>query len=88
MRQWQDVTLTTFSHMRQSHLKRLVKGTLLGLRQFLATGTPLKVMRNVFYFTLKALYVLKIFQFLFWFFGQVEKRVLGQLPMGKIFPQP
>ena len=87
MRQWQDVTLTTFSHMRQLHLKRLVKGTLLGLRQFLATGTPLKVMRNVFYFTLKALYVLKIFQFLFWFFGQVEKRVLGQLPMGKISPQ-
>ena len=34
------------------------------LRQFLATATPLKIMKNIFYFTLKAFFVLKIFKFL------------------------
>ena len=42
-----------------------VEGALSGLRQFLATESLLKVMKNVFYFTLKALFVLKIFRFLF-----------------------
>ena len=37
------------------------KGALLSLRQFLAT---LKTMKNAFYFTLKALSVLKIFKLL------------------------
>ena len=49
------------------------KGTLLGLRQFLVTESPLKIMTNAFYFYLKSLFVLKIFKFLSWFFGQVEK---------------
>ena len=40
------------------------KDKLSGLRQFLATGSPLKKMKNAFYFTLKALFVLKIFKFL------------------------
>ena len=40
------------------------KGALSGLRQFLATESPLKMMKNAFYFTLKALFVLKIFTFL------------------------
>ena len=35
-----------------------------GLRQFLAYESPLKMMKNDFYFTLKALFVLKIFKFL------------------------
>ena len=35
----------------------------------------LKMMRNAFYFALKALFVLKIFIFLFWFFGRVAKRL-------------
>ena len=41
-----------------------IKGALSGLRQFLAAESPLKVMRNAFYFTSKALFVLKIFKFL------------------------
>ena len=41
-----------------------IKDTLSGLRQFLATESPLKMRKNAFYFTLKALLVLKIFQFL------------------------
>ena len=44
-------------------------GTLLGLRQFLATESPLKMMKNAFYFMLKALFVRKIFQFLSSVFG-------------------
>ena len=40
---------------------RIFKGVLAGLRQFLATESPLKIMENAFYFTSKALFVLKIF---------------------------
>ena len=39
------------------------KGVLSGLRQFLVTESPLKIKRNVFYFTLKALFVLKFLNF-------------------------
>ena len=42
---------------------RNIKGALSGLRQFLATESLLKRMKNVFYFTSKAI-VLKIFKFL------------------------
>ena len=41
-----------------------VKGTISGLRQFLTTKSSLKIMKNAFYFTSKALFVLKIFKFL------------------------
>ena len=41
----------------------IFKGILSGLRQFLATESPLKMMKNVFYFISKALFVLKIFKF-------------------------
>ena len=41
-----------------------IKGGLSGLRQFLATESPLKMMKNAFYFTSKALFVLKIFRFM------------------------
>ena len=34
---------------------------------------PLKMMKNAFYFILKAFFVLKIFRFLSWLFGHVEK---------------
>ena len=44
--------------------KHYLKGALLGLKQFLATESPLKTMKNAFYFILKALLVLKIFKFL------------------------
>ena len=42
----------------------LFKGTLSGLRQLVTTESPLKMMKNAFYFTLKALLVFKIFKFL------------------------
>ena len=40
-----------------------LKGALSGLRQFSAAESPLKMMKNAFYFTSKALFVLKVFQF-------------------------
>ena len=42
----------------------IFKGTLSDLRQFLTNEIPLKMMKNAFYFTLKALFILKIFKFL------------------------
>ena len=51
-----------------------IKDALSGLRQFLATESPLKWW-NAFYFTSKALSVLKIFKFLSWLFGHVSKRL-------------
>ena len=45
-------------------MDELVKGALLGLRQSLATESALKMMKNTFYFTSKALSVLKISKFL------------------------
>ena len=39
-----------------------VKIALKVLRQFLITESPLKMMKNDFYLTLKALFVLKIFK--------------------------
>ena len=52
-----------------------LKGALSGLRQFMATESRLKTMKNTFYFTSKALFVLKIFKFLSWLFGHVVKRL-------------
>ena len=34
-----------------------------GLRQFLATKSPLKMMKKVFYFTSKTFFILKVFEF-------------------------
>ena len=45
---------------------RLKNKGALCLKQFLATESPLKMMKNAFYFTLKSLFVLKIFKFLSW----------------------
>ena len=51
------------------------KGALSCLRDILATKSPLKITKNAFYFTLKSLFVLKIFKFLSLDFGHVEKRL-------------
>ena len=41
----------------------------------LATESVLKIMKNAFYFALKALFLLKIFEFLSWFSGYTDKRL-------------
>ena len=50
-----------------------IKGAPWGPRLFLVPGSPLKMMKNAFYFTSIALFVLKIFKFLPWLFGHVEE---------------
>ena len=52
-----------------------IKGALPGLRQFLAIGSSLKVMKNAFYFTSKAFSVPKVFKFLSWLFAHVTKQL-------------
>ena len=54
--------------------RNLFKGALSGLRQFLANKSPLKMMKNAFYFTSKAIFILKILKFLLWIFGHVSKQ--------------
>ena len=61
--------------MIHSHLYS-VKGALSGLGRFLATEkSPIKLIKNAFYITLKALFVLKVLKFLSWLFGHVGKRL-------------
>ena len=48
---------------------------LLGLRQFLASESSLRNMKNAFYFNLKALFVLKMIKFLSSIFDHVGKRL-------------
>ena len=49
-----------------------LKDALSGLIKCLAAESPLKMMKNAFYFTLKALFVLKVFKFAltFWSCGK------------------
>ena len=56
-------------------LWKIIKGFLLGLGKVLAAETPSKMMKNPFYFMLKAPYFLKIFKFLFCFFVHVAKQL-------------
>ena len=51
------------------------KDVLSGLRQVLATESPLKMMKNALFFTSQALFVLKTFTFLSSIFGHVAKRL-------------
>ena len=56
----------------RSRNKNDIKGTISGLRQFLAVESSLQIMKNSFYFISKTL-VLKLFRFLSSFFGHVTK---------------
>ena len=59
--------------------KKILKGALSGLRQFLPAESPLKMLTNAFCFTSKALFVLKIFKFLPWLFGRVENGLIRKV---------
>ena len=53
----------------------IIKGTVSGLRQFLAIESQLKMMKNAFYFISKAFFVLKISKFLSLLLGHVAKQL-------------
>ena len=52
-----------------------LKGALSGLRHFLAIESSLKISKNAFYYTSKALFVINIFKFLSSGFGNVAKQL-------------
>ena len=52
----------TWGATKQIKVAEVIKGALSSLKQFLATESSLKMMKNPFYFTLKTLFVLKIFR--------------------------
>ena len=61
-------------------LNQILKNSLAGLSPskriiICFIENPLKMIQNAFYFIFKALFVLRIFKFLSWLFGQVEKRL-------------
>ena len=47
--------------------------------------SPSKMMKNAFYFILKALFVLKIFKFLSWLFGHVENELIRKIRLISTF---
>ena len=53
----------------------ILKSVLSGLIQFLATGSPLKIMKHAFYFYLKTLFVRGIFKFMFSLINHVRKQL-------------
>ena len=69
------VSITLCCKINLTDINCSVKRALSGQRQFLATESPLKVMKNAFYFTSKAFFVLKIFKFLSWLFVHISKRL-------------
>ena len=56
-------------------IANIVKGVVSGLRQSLTIESYWTLMKNAFYFILKALFFLKIFKFFSWLSGHVEKTV-------------
>ena len=50
-----------------------IRGALSRVKQFLETESTIKMMKKAFYFTLKALFFLKIFKFLSLLFGDIRK---------------
>ena len=68
------VLITSFHAETKNH--KVFKGVLSGLRQVLATESPLKMMKNAFYFNLKLFWFSRyLFKFLSSLFGHVTERL-------------
>ena len=61
---WREFLNVLFSQINHFLAAVTFKDALSGRRQFSAAESPLKTMKNAFYFTLKALFILEIFKFL------------------------
>ena len=62
-----------------------IKGPLLGLREFLADKSPLKMMKNVIYIILNVLFVLKIRNFCLYFLIIMENDLARKLRLTSKF---
>ena len=60
-------------------ISNIVKDAPSSSNQFLTTESPSKEMKNAFYFTLKALLVLKTFKILSYIFGHVKKGLIRKI---------
>ena len=75
LRQFQQVKChVTSKNINCVQVKTNLEGALSDLRTILAPETPFKMMKNAFCLTLKAPFILEIFTFLFWLFGNIGKR--------------
>ena len=61
-----EITVRTRTEMKMwlNIESGLIKGLLLGLRQFVTAESPLKMMKNAFHFMLRAILVTEMFRFL------------------------
>ena len=64
-----------FVKLQKTPLLIADKGAVSGLRWFLATENPWKLIKNAFYFILKPRFALKTFKYLSWLFGHAEQTV-------------
>ena len=69
-------------------MSELIKGALPGLRQFLANEIPLKMMKNTFYFALKALFLLKIVKFRLDFLAMGKNDLIRKIRLISKFMTP
>ena len=60
---YQRITCVQMGYICYINENNYLECALLGLRQFLSTESRLKKIKNVFYFDLKALFLLKIFNY-------------------------
>ena len=67
---WWPFKVFTKSHKSPLLIANIVKDLVSDLRQFLTTESPWKIMKNAFYFILKAIFVLKMFVLTVWSCGK------------------
>ena len=66
-----------FERIKYTTWRKLQRRALTFQKKFICfIESPFKMMKNAFYFILNALFVLKIFKFLSWLFGHVNKNGL------------
>ena len=65
----------------KNFIKIFIKGALSVLRQFLAFESPLNMMEKAFYFTLKALFVGKIFKYCLDFLVMRENNLIRKITL-------
>ena len=72
---WQQIKLCSYVQYRNIWIILIRTHTFQKIVFVDFNESPLKMMKNAFYFMLKALLFLQIFTFLYWLFGYVEKRL-------------
>ena len=72
---WTEILKILKGHHPDCNNFEAFKSEFSGLSQFLEIESHLEIMENAFYFTWKDIFVFKVFKFLSWLFGHIEKRL-------------